>query len=97
MARGKELAKSISEERRRLRREMRERTFTYLVAAFSLVAGLAWNEAVRSFIDYVLPPSTNTLIAKFSYAIVITIIVVIITVSLERIFKREEKGDSKNK
>ena len=93
MANGKKPAKSVSEKRIRLRGEMRERTFTYLVAAFSLVASLAWNEAVKSSIDYVFPSSANTLLAKFLYAIFITVLVVIITVSLERILKGEEKAD----
>ena len=88
------MAKKISEERAKLRKEVRERTFTYLVAAFSLVAGLAWNEAIKSLIDYFLPLSTNTLMAKFIYAVAITIFVVYLTVSLEKLLKREEKADS---
>ena len=90
----KSMAKKISEERAKLRKEVRERTFTYLVAAFSLVAGLAWNEAIKSLIDYFLPLSTNTLMAKFIYAVAITIFVVYLTVSLEKLLKREEKADS---
>ena len=90
----KTIGKRLSEERVKLRKEVRERTFTYLVAAFSLVAGLAWNEAIKSLIDYFLPLSTNTLMAKFIYAVAITIFVVYLTVSLEKLLKREEKADS---
>lgn len=79
----------LKEERRRLRREVRERTFTYLVAAFGLVAGLAWNEAVKSLIDYFFPLSANTLFAKFVYAILITLIVVFVTVYLEKALKTD--------
>ncbi len=90
----KTVAKRLSEERAKLRKEVRERTFTYLVAAFSLVAGLAWNEAVKSLIDYFLPLSKNTVMAKFVYAASITIVVVIFTVYIEKILKKEEKADS---
>ncbi len=89
----KTVAKKISEEQAKLRKEVRERTFTYLVAAFSLVAGLAWNEAVKSLIDYFLPLSKNTVMAKFIYAASITIVVVVFTVYIEKIFKKEEKAD----
>jgi len=90
----KKITEKLREDRSKIRKEVRERTFTYLVAAFSLVAGLAWNEAVKSLIDYFLPLSTNTLLAKFTYAVFITAAVVTFTVYLERILKREEKAGS---
>lgn len=89
----KKLVEKLKGEPSKIRKEMRERTFSYLVAAFGLVAGLAWNEAVRSLIDYLLPSSANTVLAKFIYAILITIIVVTFTVYLEKLFKKGEKGD----
>lgn len=90
----KTMAKRLSGEPSKLRKEVRERTFTYLVAAFSLVASLAWNEAVKSLIDYFLPAGANTLLAKFIYAVFITVLVVVLTIYLEKILKREEKADS---
>lgn len=81
----------IKEEPRRIRKEVRERTLTYIVAAFGLVASLAWNEAIKSLIDYFLPASANTLLAKFIYAILITVVVVVVAVYLEKILKREEE------
>jgi Fe2+ transport system protein B len=90
----KKIAIKLMKEPSRIRKEVRERTITYLVAAFSLVAGLAWNEAVKSLIDYFLPLSANTLLAKFIYAVLITVVVVTFTVYLEKIFKKEEAADS---
>lgn len=80
----------IKEEGRRLRKEMRERSFTYIVAAMGLTASLAWNEAVKSLIDYLFPSSAHTLLAKFLYAAAITLIVVLITIYLERLLRRNE-------
>ncbi|KKS38788.1 MAG: hypothetical protein A3G49_05805 [Candidatus Sungbacteria bacterium RIFCSPLOWO2_12_FULL_41_11] len=65
-----------------LRRQIREQTISYIVAAFGLVAGLAWNEAIKSLIEYIFPVSSNSLFAKFFYAILITLVAVIITTYL---------------
>ncbi len=87
------LGEPLKQEPRKIRREVRERTYSYIVAAFSLVASLAWNEAIKSLIDYFFPLGANTLLAKFIYAISITLIVVFITMYLERLFKREDSKD----
>jgi hypothetical protein len=34
-----------------LRLKVREQTVNYILAAFGFVAGLAWNEAIKSLID----------------------------------------------
>ncbi|NTU66971.1 MAG: hypothetical protein HGB08_03545 [Candidatus Moranbacteria bacterium] len=83
---------------------MRERTLGYILTAFGLVAGLAWNDAVKSFIEYVFPADQtgNTLKAKFIYAVIITIVVVVVSAYLSRLShknrdsKKEEKEEKKN-
>lgn len=62
-----------------LREEIKKQTFGYIVGALGLVAGLAWNDAVRALIEYFFPLSQNTLLAKFIYAAAVTVIVVIFT------------------
>lgn len=71
--------------------EIRERTVAYVVAAFGLVAGLAWNEAIKAAIEYLFPLSKNTLLAKFIYAALITLMVVIVTVNLMKLSKKGDK------
>ncbi len=61
-----------------------------MTSALGLVAGLAWNEAAKSFIEYLLPVSVNTLFAKFGYAIFITIITVIISAWMMRVISSED-------
>lgn len=68
-----------------------EKTVSYILAAFSLVAGLAWNEAVKSFIEFVFPKSGNSLIAKFAYALILTVVVVCVSVYLSKIFEKKNK------
>ena len=67
-----------------LRKEIKEKTIGYLLAAFGLVAGLAWNEAMKSLIDF-FPHTWNGILIKFVYAIFVTVIVVIITVYFVRL------------
>jgi len=81
----------IQQESKALRQEVRERTMGYVIAALGLVAGLAWNDAVKAFIETVFPAGSNTLQAKFLYAALVTLIVVLVTVYLVRLFKKEEE------
>ncbi len=81
----KEVLKKRASE---LKTGFKTQTAAYIAAAFGLVAGLAWNDAIRSFIEYFFPLGANTLIMKFIYAFVITIVVTIVTTY---IVKQEQK------
>ena len=76
----------------RLHVEVRERVFGYMVGAFGLVAGLAWNEAIQASIAYLFPLPENTLPAKFLYAVVISIVVVVVSVYLSRLLRKFNSG-----
>ncbi len=66
-----------------LRVEILEKMQTLVTAGFGLVAALAWNSAIQDVFN-LLFPNSGSLIAKFLYAIFITVIVVIITSRLGR-------------
>ncbi len=83
--------KELKEEGKEIKKEILERMISYIIAAFGLVAGLAWNEAIKALIEYFFPVSKDTLLAKFIYAISMTLIVVIITVYLMKILKKKQK------
>ena len=82
----------IKNESEEIKKEIRQRTIGYILTALGLVAALAWNEAIKSFIEHFFPLSKNTLLAKFIYAMVITFIVVIFSISLMRLL--DNKKDS---
>ncbi|MFA6304955.1 MAG: DUF5654 family protein [Patescibacteria group bacterium] len=63
----------------------------YITAGFGLVAGLAWNEAIKSLIEYLFPLNSNSVLAKFIYALAMTVILVVITFYLSKIFKQQER------
>lgn len=76
----------------KVRAEVRQKSIGYIIGALGLVAGLAWNEAIKALIEYLFPLSQNTIVAKFIYAGVITVVVVIVTIVLMRFlgeFKKE--------
>ena len=83
----------IKKEAADIRREMRNRTASYILAGLGLVAGLAWNDAIKSLIEYFFPLGANNLWVKFIYAIAMTLVVVVISVYFVRILKdkKEEK------
>ena len=74
----------LKEESLKLRAEVRERTVGYIVVALGLVAGLAWNEAIKSLIEYLFPFNQNTVWAKFAYALLLSLILVVATMLLLR-------------
>lgn len=74
---------------------VRQQTYSYITAALSVVAGLAWNDAVQSLIKALFPDSTGSVWAKFVYAIAMTVIVVLLTMLVSRLLMREEKDAAK--
>ena len=63
-------------------------TFSALItAAFGLVAALAWNQAIKAAIDEVLGPGSN-LVGLFIYAILVTILAVIMILIIARQTKK---------
>lgn len=84
------VARKIKEESKELRQEVRKRTVIYITAALGLVVGLAWNEAIKSIIEYFFPLSQNTVTAKIIYAAVITIVLVFTTAYILKEPKEEK-------
>lgn len=78
-----------------LQGEIRSRLVSYLVAAFGLVAGLAWNEAVKDLINHFFPLNSDALWAKFLYAVIITVLVVVVSVILLRLSGKKDDGEGK--
>ena len=66
-----------------LKLEIVEKMATLVTTGLGLVAGLAWNDAIQAaFAAFV--PSQGSLFAKFLYALLITVVIVLLTVQLGR-------------
>ncbi|MBU6141702.1 hypothetical protein KGO95_01105 [Patescibacteria group bacterium] len=74
--------KKAEQKSSELARKVRTQTIGYILAAFGLVAGLAWNQAIKSLIDYLFPLSQNSILAQFLYAAVVTAVLVSATIIL---------------
>jgi hypothetical protein len=67
-----------------LKLEIIEKLSGLMAGGFGLVAALAWNDAIQSLFRTVFGTASN-LLAKFLYAILITLLVVFITVRIGRV------------
>lgn len=76
---------------KRVKGEFKTRILGYVIAAFGLVAGLAWNEAVKGLIDFLYVSARDTLMAKFIYAILMTFVLVLITIVLSKILVNSDE------
>lgn len=76
---------------REARRSIIKRTIGYIGAGLGLVAGLAWNEAIKGLIDYLIPSTGSGLIAKIVYAVIVTIFVGVVLFYLERSLEEDPK------
>ena len=67
---------------------------TLATAGFGLVAALAWNDAIQAFVNKYLSFDGSGIVSKFFYAVLITVIAVVVTVNLSRVkehFEDKEK------
>jgi len=76
---------------REIKNEIREKISTYVVAALGLVAGLAWNEAVKALIEAYFPKAGNNVLAKFLYALGISLIVIVVSLYVTKINTKNDQ------
>ncbi|MFW5853144.1 MAG: DUF5654 family protein [Patescibacteria group bacterium] len=75
-----------------LKKEVATRISGYITAAFGLVAGLAWNDAILSLIDLWFPLDRNQILAKFIYALALTVVLVLVSIYLVKFFDKKDKN-----
>lgn len=70
-----------------IKRESIEKLSALVTAAFGLVAALAWNAAILKIFAIIFGSSSD-LIALIMYAVIVTIIAVVVTIYIGRIAGR---------
>lgn len=75
------------EKEKEMRGELQSQVRGYIMTGIGLIVALSWNDAIKAFIDYIYPAEGKGITAKFIYAIVLTLIVIVIS----RIILREKK------
>lgn len=86
-----------AEEKKSLKLAVLEQVSTLATAGFGLVAALAWNDAIRVLFDSVFPSPEGSLVAKLTYAFVITAVVVVVTIQLGKAVNLAKKQLSKDR
>lgn len=71
-------------EAKKTSRAVWTKAITYILAGLGLVVGLAWNDAVQALVAAIFPLEKNSIVAKFIYASVITIVLVVISMRLAK-------------
>lgn len=66
-----------------LKLEILDKVASLATAGFGLVAALAWNDAIQSLFAAIFG-TQSTLVAKFAYAVLVTVLIVILTYRLGR-------------
>ena len=75
--------KEEEEEKPTLKTEILDKISALVTAAFGLVAALAWNDAIKAIFKEVFGES-NTIGPMILYAVIVTIIAVILTIIVAR-------------
>lgn len=71
-------------ENKSLKQEVIEQMRTLMAAGFGFVAALAWNEAIQAFLKALLPRPGSSLVGKFVYATLVTVVFAIITARISK-------------
>ena len=74
-----------------IKTQIRSQTAGYIAGALGLVAGLAWGDAIKALIEDLFPFAKSGLLAKFIYAVLVTLIVVIVSRYLFKSSTSEKK------
>lgn len=78
--------------------ELVRQMLTLATAAFGLVAALAWNSLIQEFVDTYIKawlPGGGKITSLAIYAIVITIIAVLVTYQLSKVLRRLEAKEER--
>ena len=92
------MAKLSTKEQNKLMIEIVRQMLTLATAGFGLVAALAWNSLIQTFVDDYVKiwlPSGGKLTSLIIYALIVTILAVFVTYQLSKILRRLEAKDEK--
>lgn len=73
-----------------MKKQVIEKLAALITAAFGLVAALAWNDTIKAIFNEVFG-TAETIYAMLVYALVVTIIAVVVTVWIGKVSERAAK------
>jgi Zn-dependent protease with chaperone function len=84
----KEIKQETKEEKNKIHLEIVTQMITLSSSAFGLVAALAWNSVIQEFVTNYIKPligSGSGMVSLIIYAVIVTVLAVIITLQLSRL------------
>ena len=98
-----ERTRKIIDSTRRATKELQlaivKQMLTLATSAFGLVAALAWNSVIQEFVSqYIKPymPKGSGLISLLIYALIITVLAVIVTLQLSKLVEKMTINEKSN-
>jgi hypothetical protein len=85
------LKKKIKKHSSKIKKEVLKQMLTLASSGFGLVAALAWNELIKELVSQYIEPfvgGTSGIISLLIYAVLVTLLAVIVTYNLGRLIKR---------
>jgi uncharacterized membrane protein YjjP (DUF1212 family) len=87
----KQKVRVLEDEKNRVERDLRKITVGYIIAAFGFVAGLAWRDLSIALVEYLFPMSKDTILAKFIYAILVSVALAFASIYVLRFIGKTKK------
>lgn len=88
------MATKAQKKRKSLHVEVVRQMVTLATSGFGLVAALAWNNVIQEFVnEYVKRwlPGQSGIISLLAYAVIVTLLAVLVTLQLSRLLEKLEK------
>ncbi len=94
MAEKKEKKQTVEEKR--IHVEIVRQMLTLATAGFGIVAALAWNSLIQDIINTYVKPyfPEGSVFSLFIYAVIVTVIAVIVTLQLTKVLRQLERDKS---
>lgn len=89
------MAKKKTEEQKQLHTEIIKQMLTLATSGFGLVAALAWNNVIQEFFKVYISkwlPQGGGVLSLLVYAIVVTVVAVLVTYNLSKLIKESNKN-----
>ena len=80
----------LKEKSKEIEQEIRSHVIGYILGGLGIVAGLAWSDAIKAAISKYFPSDKGTIIAQFTYAFLVTVVVVIAGIHLTKLTKKKK-------
>lgn len=88
--------KKKTEKQKRLHIAVVTQMLTLATSGFGLVSALAWNNLIQTLVkEYIEPylPGSGTVISLLLYALIVTLLAVVVTLQLSKLLRRLENDE----